>query len=95
MCFVNYSKDVLYLVLSFCILWLTIFLTWFIYYLIKTVKDFYSVIKSAKDSVEQVENIVKLSKEKLLQAFSYISVSTLFKKIIKEVDNTKKKSNKK
>jgi len=33
------SKDLLYIVLAFCLLWLTVFLSWLLYYLIAIVRD--------------------------------------------------------
>jgi cell shape-determining protein MreC len=93
--FLNYSKDIFYIVLSFCVLWITIFLTWFIYYLIKSIKDFYSVVESVKKSVEQVEKIVYSTKEKFQHGLSYLSLFTFLKDfVIKNNKNKKTSTNK-
>jgi len=54
---VNYSKDILYLVLAFSVLWLTFFLTWLIYQLVATVSQ---LRKAAVTLKEQVDHVAKL-----------------------------------
>ncbi len=49
------SKDLLFVVLAFCALWLTVFLSWLLYYLIAVLRDTESLVKQAKGVVEKVD----------------------------------------
>ncbi len=51
------SKDVLFVVLAFCALWLTIFLSWLLYYLIALLRDTETVVKQVKGVVEKVDSL--------------------------------------
>ena len=56
------TKDVLFIVLAFAVLWLAIFLSWAIYYLIGILKDARDTvhgIKKAADAVEAAAGQVK------------------------------------
>ncbi len=55
--FIETSKDLLYVVLAFCILWLTVFLSWLLYYVIAIVRDTEAVIKQMKGAVEKVDHL--------------------------------------
>lgn len=101
----TYSQDILYLVLAFCVLWLTIFLIWFIYYLIVTIRQFYQVTRDMKRRVDQVDEVIRMAKEKIEHSASYLSIIVDgVKKIVeitkqgglttnrKKVRKTKKKS---
>lgn len=49
------SKDILYIILSFCVLWFTFFLCWFLYQLAKVFHNVNEVIREVKVQVEKVE----------------------------------------
>ncbi len=51
------SKDLLYVVLAFCALWLTIFLSWLLYYVIALLRDTETVVKQIKGVVEKVDSL--------------------------------------
>ncbi|MFA5076162.1 MAG: hypothetical protein WC480_01960 [Patescibacteria group bacterium] len=96
------SKDLLYVVLSFCILWLTIFICWVIYYFAMLLKQAYDVTRSARAKLEKVEAIIDLAKEKLEKSSSHLGVlaegvGQLVKYLInkKMAGNADKKSKKK
>ena len=55
--FIETSKDLLYVVLAFCVLWLTVFLSWLLYYVIAIVRDAESLIKQVKGAVEKVDSL--------------------------------------
>jgi hypothetical protein len=56
---VNYSKDILYLVLAVCVLWLTFFLTWLIYHLVAAARQLHQAAQLIKKQVEEVAGVVK------------------------------------
>lgn len=56
---INYSKDILYLVLAFCALWLTFFLTWLIYYLVTAARQLHQAAQIIKQQIEDVAGVIK------------------------------------
>jgi preprotein translocase subunit YajC len=80
------SRDILNLVLAFSILWLSIFLVWFIYYLAMMFRQFYLIIKQTRERLEKVDEVIKSLKKKMEVGTSYlILVEGLAKKIIEAV----------
>ena len=44
------SKDILYLVIAFCVLWLTVFLCWALYYMIRMLKQTNQFLEDVKQT---------------------------------------------
>jgi len=88
----TYSQDILYLVLAFCVLWITVFLAWFIYYLIVTIRQFHKISQSVKKQVDQVEATITSLRQKINRSASYLSL--IVDGIKKIVALTKKKQKK-
>lgn len=59
MFFIDYSKDILYLVLAFCVLWITFFITWLIYYLVSAARQLHRASQAIKQQIEEVANVIK------------------------------------
>ncbi|MDD5043502.1 MAG: hypothetical protein PHD51_02405 [Patescibacteria group bacterium] len=59
------SKDLLYVILAFCILWFTIFICWAIYYFAMILKQFNKTLHSVSNVVEKFSGLVDFAKEKL------------------------------
>lgn len=68
------SKDILYLVIAFCVLWLTVFLCWLLFYFISIVGNVRKVIKSIQDKVEKIEAVIDLLKEKIEHSATYLGL---------------------
>jgi hypothetical protein len=66
------SSDVLNLVLSICIIALTFFLCWGIYYFVVAVQKWYRITKKIETGVDEVEQIIFTVKEKLHGSAAYI-----------------------
>ena len=66
------SKDLLYVVLAFCILWLTIFTAWFIYYLAMLMRQVFLSAKEMRERVKKVDEVMKALKEKIEHSASYL-----------------------
>ncbi|MBT4277401.1 hypothetical protein HOD96_01500 [Candidatus Falkowbacteria bacterium] len=59
------SKDVLYIILAFCVLWLTIFLSWLMFYIIKIFRNTNKIINQATETISKVDRFVDAFKGKL------------------------------
>ena len=66
------SSDVLNLVLSICIIALTFFLCWGIYYFVVAVQKWYRITKKVEIAVDEVEGIIYNVKEKLHGSTAYL-----------------------
>ena len=86
------SKDLFYVVLAFSILWLSLFLGWFLYYVIKTLRSFYKVIERITDTVDKVDRLVEEVKEKLKKSSTYLGIIL---DLVKEFSQKKKRPGRK
>jgi hypothetical protein len=59
------SKDLLYVVLAFCFLWITIFVSWLLYYFIAIARDVSSLVGQARGVVSRVDAITKTVHDRL------------------------------
>ena len=66
------SKDLLLVVISFCALWLTIFIAWFIYYLAMIMRQVYQITKEIRQRLRKVDEVIKALKEKIDHSASYL-----------------------
>jgi hypothetical protein len=66
------SSDILNLVLSVCILALTFFLCWGIFYFVAAVQKWYGITKKVEKGVDEIEEIVAVVKEKLHGSAAYL-----------------------
>jgi hypothetical protein len=59
------SKDVLFIVLAFSVLWLTIFLSWTLYYLICILRDAKDTIRGVRKATDAIESAAGHLKDKM------------------------------
>lgn len=52
------SKDVLYLVLSFCIIWVTVFLCWTFYYLGRILKNSNKIVEEFRIRIQAISESI-------------------------------------
>lgn len=50
------SQDILFLVLAFCALWITAFLTWLLYYIISLTRQAHRTMIGIKELYQKIEN---------------------------------------
>jgi hypothetical protein len=62
---ISTSKDVLFIVLAFCALWLTVFLSWFLFYLIAILRDTEHLVRQVKTAVEKVDHLAHVVHDKV------------------------------
>ena len=68
------TKDILYIVIAFCILWLTIFLSWAVYYFAMILREAQKIIFDVRKKIELVDSLIKTLKEKLEHTSSYMKL---------------------
>ena len=68
------SADILNLILGLCIIVLTFFLSWAIYYLISSVQRIHKIIKRVEAGVTQTEEIIATVRNKLKNGSAYLMV---------------------
>ena len=68
------SNDVLNLVLSVCLILLTGFLCWAMYYFIASVQKIHQLIKRIEIGVTKTEEIIEIAKDKLKNSATYFMI---------------------
>ncbi|NCN25471.1 hypothetical protein COT94_02190 [Candidatus Falkowbacteria bacterium CG10_big_fil_rev_8_21_14_0_10_37_14] len=99
---INYSQDILFVVLAFAVLWLTVFITWLMYYLIMSAKEIYRAARSVKEQVDEMEKMITSFKQKVTAVSTYTvlagqvasKVVDFFRSEITESETFKIKKNK-
>lgn len=76
------SKDLLYVVLAFCVLWLTVFLSWLLYYVIAITRDMESLLRKVSGAVEKVDHLAKVVQDKMERSATSL---TLMAQAVKEI----------
>ncbi len=59
------SKDILYLVLAFSILWFTAFVCWALYYVITILRDASNAVSDIRDRIAAIDDAVRTVREKV------------------------------
>jgi hypothetical protein len=70
------STDLLLVVIAFCILWLTVFICWSMYYVVMMLKNFSKMTISVREKLEIVDKILKLVHEKLEAGSNHMALIT-------------------
>jgi hypothetical protein len=68
------SSDILNLVLSICLVSLTFFLCWAIYYFVASVQKIHKLIKRVEVGVAKAEDIIEIAKDKLKNSSAYFMI---------------------
>lgn len=90
------SKDLLYIVIAFCVLWFTIFVCWLLYYFISIIKNAHDLIKSVKDKVGMVGDLIENVKGKVDNSAAYVGlIANGVMKVVDIVKDKKAKPDKK
>jgi hypothetical protein len=72
--FIENAKDILYIILAFSVLWLTIFTSWLIYSLITIVRNVNRAVQEVENKVRLVERFVTGVREKIEKSSSYLFI---------------------
>ena len=76
------SKDLLFVVLAFCALWLTVFILWLLYYVIAIVRDAEALVHQVKGAVGKVDALAHAAHEKMERSAASL---TLIAQAVKEL----------
>jgi hypothetical protein len=68
------TKDILYLVISFVVLLLTIFLCWVIYYVAMILREVKKIVFDVRKKIELVETVLNVLKDKIEHTSSYMKL---------------------
>ncbi|MBI5621882.1 hypothetical protein HY933_03400 [Candidatus Falkowbacteria bacterium] len=68
------SKDLLYVVIAFCVLWLTVFFCWMLYYVAMLLKQAYDLTRSIKEKLEKVDALIDFAKNKIEKTSSHLGL---------------------
>lgn len=80
------TKDIMFLVIAFCVLLFTLFIVWLLYYFIAIIGDVRKLTKSVEEKVEKVGKIIDTVKEKLdSSATQFMIFTQAVKEIVKLV----------
>jgi hypothetical protein len=71
------SKDILYIVISFCILWATVFLCWMFYYAGKILKNTSQIIEEFRVRLQALAEAISYIQEKI--EYISLAMSSAFK----------------
>ena len=81
--FIETSKDLLFVVLAFSILWLTIFISWLLYYAIAIVRDAEALVRQIKKAIEKIEEVAHSAHDKMERsAASFTLVAQAVKELV-------------
>jgi len=83
------SKDILFLVIAFCVLWFTVFVCWMLYYMISIIGKVRKVIGNVQEKIDQIDDLIKLIKEKINSSANNFSL--MLNAVLKIVDFVKEK----
>jgi len=67
------SKDILYLVISLCVLLVTVFFVWIMYYLAMILKDVRNMITDVKNKIESFGEILDTIKDKAVSSATVLT----------------------
>lgn len=86
------SKDLLYVVLAFSVLWLTIFLSWMLYYVIMMLRQVNKVVTGFREKMEKISQTVDKIKEKFENTSAYLGlIGKAVEKMVEFIGERKKK----
>jgi hypothetical protein len=80
------TKDIFYLVLSFCVLWFTVFLCWGLYYFVKILRQTNDMMEHVRNGFSKATSLFSFAKNKLVSE----SVKGIMSLINKKVGKKKK-----
>jgi predicted nucleic acid-binding Zn-ribbon protein len=93
------SKDILNLVLAFSIVGISVFICWFLYYIITSIKKLHDIFSLFQKALQSFNELVENAKKKLKNSSTHLKlIGMLVQKIVEEIkdrNEKRKKTNKK
>ena len=69
------SKDILYLVIAFCVLWITVFLCWMFYYVTRILKNANAIAEEFRSRLQILTEAIHYVRGKVENIHSLLSVA--------------------
>lgn len=76
------SKDILYLVLAFCVLWFTAFVCWALYYVITILRDASNAVAEIRDRINAIDEAIHSVRRKVEDSFGSFGVAAAGMRIL-------------
>ena len=70
------SRDLLLIVVAFCVLWFTVFVCWMIYWLAMIFKQIHGIVSEFRKKIDQIGEVLETVKEKVEHSISYLDYIT-------------------
>lgn len=70
------SKDLLFIVLAFCVLWSTAFFCWFLFQVAMVIKNINSLLQEVKAQFERFDQTLNSMKDKFHEGSGYLGSLT-------------------
>lgn len=71
---VNTAQDILYLVLAFCILWVTVFFCWLLYHVVTVFRTITSFMREMEEKVHRIDDAMHGIKERIEHSVSHLGI---------------------
>ncbi len=68
------TLDMLYIILAFCAIWLTVFICWFLYSVVKVTRKFSEAIDATREQIRHVEHAIHGVRVKFEDGATYIKL---------------------
>lgn len=86
------SKDILFLIISFCVLWITFFMCWMFYYLMRLLRNANEIVEEFRIRLQALTESVNYIRDKVENMSGLITLITdgasgLIKKVITKKTN--------
>jgi hypothetical protein len=72
--YVSLSQTIFYIVIAICALWLTIFVSIALYYVVNSIRQVNLVVRQAKAKLDAVEDVFHSIKEKITSSSTYLNL---------------------
>ncbi len=72
----NNSKDILFLIISFCILWVTFFLCWMFYYLMRLLRNTNKIVEEFRVRLQALTEAINYIRGKIEHMSGLLSLIT-------------------
>jgi hypothetical protein len=70
------SKDILYLVISFCIVWITVFLCWLLYYVMRLVRNANQIVEEFRMRLQTLTETINYIRGKVEHISGLMTLAT-------------------
>lgn len=70
------SKDILYLVISFCILWVTVFLCWMFYYAVRILRNASQIVEEFRMRLQALTDAINYIRGKVEHMSSLMALAS-------------------